>query len=515
MVTNVLLVCPARRIHKPCNIDTVILVCGENCKDQICIECLPEDEKQDIVDFIMQRTLAELDLSSTDVSDRLITLECRHIFTVETLDGHCHMTDYYEVDPMGNYLALKAPPVDYQLPPVCPTCRGTITSQRYGRVTKRAILDVLEQNVAGTMSRSLEQLNPTLERISTGMSALEDNAKKIVADADNISDPSKTRGEFAKGKTTEPLPSSRLDQSAMHIVHGFSTTESRAWNAVVGELLTLYRQAHAISTRRGAHVQAYEAAVTTLYRLELRTIVEDPDGLADDAAPEPRAIEAARRDVGQPPHKADSKFQVEAYHRTLELRFMLAQIGQSRIDGLPSTLTDDGAIKHRGHWVSFVDFIYSSCEEDAEKALAMAESSSAIRQASQCSVYVIRAQFERSRFKVLVAEKKLLSISYAEGRIAREQLAAGVDLERSRINLELARLQTAYLQSRPTRTTKDLQTERLWFTDNCHRKIEKYLKEFEKLADFVRKGGVYEALSMQEMQDIVKAFDFGMFFIAQ
>lgn len=487
----------------------MIPVCGEKCHSQICVECLPEDGKADIVDFIMQRTLAEIDLSSTDVSDRLIALECRHIFTVETLDGHCHMSDYYNVDPMGNYLALKAPPVDYQLPPVCPTCRGTITSQRYGRVTKRAILDVLEQNVAGTMSRSLEELNPALERISTGISALEGNAQKIVADADNISDPSKIRGEFAKGKTTEPLPSSRLDQNAMHSVHGFSTTESRAWNAVVGELLTLYRQAHAISTRRGAHVQAYEAAVTTLYRLELRAIVEDPDDSADDTAPEPRAIEAARRDIGQPPHKADSKFQVEAYHRTLELRFMLAQLAQSRIEGLSSTLTDVDAIKHRGHWFSFADFIYLSCEEDARKALSMAEASSATRQSAQCSVYVTRAQFERFRFQVTFAEKQLSSMSHTDGRKKREQLAVEVDTERRRINLELDRLQSVYLRSRPTQTIQDLHTERKWFTDSCHRKVEKYVKELEKLADFVRKGGTYEALSMQEMEDIVKAFDFG------
>ncbi|KAI0696188.1 hypothetical protein BC835DRAFT_1272285 [Cytidiella melzeri] len=484
-------------------------VCGEDCKLQTCVECLPEEKKQDIVDFIMQRTLNEVDPSSDDTSDRLITLDCRHIFTVETLDGHCSMGDYYEMDQMGKFISLKAPPVDYKLPPVCPSCRGAITSRRYGRATKRAILDVLEQNVASTMSRSLELLNPALEEISTNLSALQDAAKKIAADPDNISDVSMSRSKAAEGKTTEPLSHTQLERSAMHSVHGFSAIESQAWNTVTRDLLRLYRQARDVSTRRGAHVQAYEAAVTTLYRLELRNIMEDIDQGDATEGPEPRAIEAARRDVGQPPHKADSKFQVEAYHRTLELRFMLAQIGQSRIEGLLSTLTDDKALKHREMWVSFVDFVYNSCEEDAKKALAMAERSSASRQAAQCSIYLIRSGFERERFRVVTAEKQLPSISYQEGRKGREKLADEVDSKCRSINIELGRVLKTYLGSRPAKTMEDLQAERNWFADNCRRKADKYLSELEKLAEYVRKGGAYEPLSMQEIEDIVKAFDFG------
>ncbi len=77
------------------------LVCGEPCDEQACILCLPDERKVDIVDFIMQRKLAEIDLSSEDPSERLIRLACGHIFTVETLDGHCKMSEYYEIDPMG------------------------------------------------------------------------------------------------------------------------------------------------------------------------------------------------------------------------------------------------------------------------------------------------------------------------------------------------------------------------------------------------------------------------------
>ena len=154
-------------------------VCGEPCEQQTCISCLTDGRKADIVDFIMQRKLAEIDLSSEDISERLIRLSCGHIFTVETLDGHCNMSEYYEIDPMGIFTATIAPPVKYQEPPSCPNCRGPITALRYGRVTKRANLDILEQNVASTMSSALEVTSPQIEDISAKLGNTKDEAKNI------------------------------------------------------------------------------------------------------------------------------------------------------------------------------------------------------------------------------------------------------------------------------------------------------------------------------------------------
>ena len=118
---------------------------------------MSDNAKATIVDLVLQRAISDLDTISDNVSEKLITLECGHIFTVEMLDDHCSMSEYYEIDPMtGRYITPKAPPVEYRMPPTCPTCRGPITSPRYGRVTKRANLDILEQNVANNMSKRLE-----------------------------------------------------------------------------------------------------------------------------------------------------------------------------------------------------------------------------------------------------------------------------------------------------------------------------------------------------------------------
>jgi hypothetical protein len=67
---------PARRISvlEP---DFFSPVCGEPCDEQTCITCLPDERKADIVDFIMQRKLAEIDLGSDDISERLIKIGMR------------------------------------------------------------------------------------------------------------------------------------------------------------------------------------------------------------------------------------------------------------------------------------------------------------------------------------------------------------------------------------------------------------------------------------------------------
>ena len=244
----------------------------------------------------MQRHLDEIDLGSNDISERLIRLQCGHIFTVETLDGQCKMPDYYESDAMGVFTATKAPPVNFQTPPSCPTCRGPITALRYGRVTKRANLDILEQNVASTMSSALANVSPEIEQFSARLDTAKTEAKAIA-----FSPPSKAADDFDAlsalrrthfGLEFEPLPPGNIVQASMTKIHGFSGDEARAWNKVVRDLLQLYKTVAGVARTRGPHVHAYGAALATLYRLELSAIASDPDRATD--APEPVAMEIGR-----------------------------------------------------------------------------------------------------------------------------------------------------------------------------------------------------------------------------
>jgi hypothetical protein len=488
------------------------IVCGEPCEQQTCVACLPKERKADIVDFIMQRRLDEIDLSSDDIAERLIKLECGHIFTVETLDGHCKMSDYYESDAMGVFTATKAPPVDFQTPPSCPTCRGPITALRYGRVTKRANLDILEQNVASTMSASLEKVGPEIEKFSERLDTAKDEAKKIAFHppseaADDLEVLSVTR-RTRFGPEFEPLSPDEISQPSMASSHGFSGDEGREWNKVVRDLLKLYKKVVDVARKRGPHVQAYSAALATLYRLELSAIASDPERATD--TPEPVAMTEVNKKIGQPPHNADTRFQVEAFFLSLELRYTLAEIAQSRIEGLNVASREELVLRHEGLWRSFVSFVYESCVRDAEKALKVAKKSSASRLAARAEVYILRGKLELFRFEIL-AERTLLSRQGHFNEDRRQALSAKAKLEANTASLAIKILERTYMRSRPATNTTQLKAEREWFTQNCRDKGDKFVKEYNALETHLRTERGYEPLSLKEMEDVVKSFNFCKF----
>ena len=60
-----------------------------------------------MADFVMQRTLAEIDSDLESLDEMVITiLSCRHTFTVEILGGHCSMSKFYACGPDGKWLDL-------------------------------------------------------------------------------------------------------------------------------------------------------------------------------------------------------------------------------------------------------------------------------------------------------------------------------------------------------------------------------------------------------------------------
>jgi len=457
--------------------------------------------------------LDEIDVGSDDISERLINLECGHIFTVETLDGHCNMSDYYESDAIGAFTAMKAPPANFQTPPSCPICRGPITALRYGRVTRKANLDILEQNVASTMSSTLEKIGLEIEEFAIRLDKAKGEAKLITFippseaadDFDILSAHRRTRF----GPESEPLPHEEISQASMTSIHGFSGEEGRAWNEVVCDLLKLYKKVVDVARTRGPHVQAYGAALATLYRLELSAIASDPERATD--TPEPVAMMEVNKKIGQPPHKADTRFQVGAFFLSLELRYTLAEIAQSRIEGLNVASRDENVLHHERLWRSFVSFIYESCIRDAEKALKIAEKSSASRLAAQAGAYILRGKLELFRFEILT-ERTLLSREGLLNNDRRNELSTKVQLEANAASLEMKRLEMTYIRNRPVANTTELSSERAWFTQNCREMGDKFVKEYNALVTHLTERE-YKPSSPKEKEDARKAPGFCKFSI--
>ncbi|KAH8663361.1 hypothetical protein BGZ60DRAFT_489915 [Tricladium varicosporioides] len=116
-------------------------ICGELCPGvAYCQICAHPKIKGMVVDFILSSTFQEVDL---DV-DPCIIPSCGHILTLESMDGHMSMSDFYTMNNEGLIVGLKnnAEPFSASGMKSCPTCRGPLRNlNRYSRVVRRALID--------------------------------------------------------------------------------------------------------------------------------------------------------------------------------------------------------------------------------------------------------------------------------------------------------------------------------------------------------------------------------------
>lgn len=294
-------------------------------------KCTSEDRLGSVADFILQRPLCQLSPSNGSIEDMTITLkDCGHTFTVETLDGHCQMGDYYAQDEEGHWLYLKDPPLGYKKPPSCPTCRSPITSPRYGRVLKRAHLDILEMNVATNSGRVLNQARQQFNSVDTTVldSTMQAAISSIKLGKVDISKKSwKKRNTKQKGILNEtrpcPVAWSNIDPGLVD-VHGVSVEEAAVWRRVTKSLQDVYAKAFTIANTRSAHTNAWEAAFSFLYREEMDR--SERDLTTAPRKPEEHAMRMAKMKIGQPKPLADLRFCVEAFWLSLSVRFIINNI---------------------------------------------------------------------------------------------------------------------------------------------------------------------------------------------
>jgi hypothetical protein len=152
--------CPHRgRCPLPCAVPCDLLPCSERCAKTLacghqcpsicgevcpgvayCQFCTHPSIKGMIVDFILSSTFEEVDLDENPC----IMPSCGHILTLESMDGHMSMSDFYTTNDEGSIVDLKnsAEPFSASGMKSCPTCRGPLRNlNRYSRIVRRALID--------------------------------------------------------------------------------------------------------------------------------------------------------------------------------------------------------------------------------------------------------------------------------------------------------------------------------------------------------------------------------------
>jgi hypothetical protein len=470
---------------------------------QLCPVCAPDYRKQDVVDFILYRKLGDVEPAAGTLDELLITLpKCGHVFTVETLDGHCELGDFYTREGAdGKWLGLRSPDSvgETRAPPVCPTCRKAITSPRYGRAFKSADLNILERNIISSMTQNLDKLHASMSEIAKSRiaEALKREAERLVISS---SAPTSTRKQRQKrGKTQKnhlsnsqdlPVPLDALLPSAA--LHAVAPAIADTWQRTTRHLTVIYANALKITKTRSAHLKAWEAAFSCLYQKEMEIAVADPAHAP--RRPQEYAMRMARMKVGQPQPRADKRFLVEAFWATLNLRFIMGDLAKTWMEDVikkgKNFSTDE-----RQKWGSFVLFVFDSCLRDADLAFSIAEESESRKQMTTSALLKMRARLERFKFNVDMIRA---SGHMQDGRPKLlDDLAHEIELAQGTI--------AATMKEHIAKLPNDGQT---WIPDNFLGTARMIVDEWGKLEKSVHNDTFYEPLSLDEQMAVVRALNF-------
>lgn len=454
----------------------------------------------------MQRTLSEVTPELGTLDEMTITIpSCGHTFTIETLDGHCGMSDFYrQKESDGQWLGLLCP-VGFRKPPACPTCRSPITAPRYGRIFKRGDLDILEQNVAARMSQALDKVQTTILRISEGeMKALVINsaaAIKIRPSKDFKPNKKQGKARYEELKEKQEVPiSERALNPANTALHVIDSAVTQAWGRITHGLFNAYREAAAVASTRSAHMHAWESAFSFLYQHELSALVNNPTRAP--IRPQENAMRLARLQVGQSRPLADRRFVVEAFWCTLHIRLTLVTLGRTWLEEVGKREADYPQYHFR-QWANYISFILGSCTRDVDKALELARSSGSHRQVTKTSLLCMRVELERFRFSFYMSNKtgaikdiRSKLVEKAE-KCGREALQTMEDVI------------AEHLTNKPGEEVS-------WLEENFSRAAHTIVDEWTTIKDAIRRGSTfYQEVSLEEQMEIVRAFNFGKLAIVQ
>lgn len=463
----------------------------------------------------MGTKLEEVDPEGSSLDSILITLPCKHAFTVETLDGICDLKAYYE-QKEDRWIRPILPPPGSVKSPMCPQCRGEVVSHRYGRVLKRCNLDLLERTVATSTMKRLQgclqrQQGLNLSATKMTISQLAPLHQKPIVDAAGLLEIT-SKYEDVKRRMNQ---NSDRPFSEIHFWGFCLTADYRIhsdYAAIlnqIGDLRLLYRDAYQIVTTVSSHRIAYEHSLSRVYRLELGKMPSDIDSLRKR---QQEALETAKVTIGMTPPLADRRFQVEGIWLTVELRMTLASLVRefqekvskqekestsvlSRLWGLvANTPNQEGQAKVLE---LFVQFIYETCTLDTKLALGIAQKTGAYRQILKSELKLLRISLEEFNFKA-----QLPSVTPVQTQ-SRKELAALAKEGLTQANKAINRARTTYFQQKD-----DSEEERQWVEENFMQTAKDVLKSWAKAEKSFASDVFYQPMSVEEKKQIQQAFNF-------
>lgn len=480
-------------------------MCGEPCDVQICHNCAPEEKLAQVADLILQRPLSDIDPDMSTLDELLITIpSCGHTFTVETLDGHCGMTEFYKQAQNEQWSGLEVP-AGFTRPPTCPTCRSVIRTPRYGRVYKRADLDILERNVAAQMSRRLGETQNLVDAFTLAekkASLARTSLSFVLNQKDKSTSPKlldaqkRTRDAILKSGSGVPVPQTYISPANTKL-HSISSDVLGIWRKAMHELLQAYKEAQDVAETRSAHAEAWEAAVSQLFQCELESI-KGKAAISD--RPDVHAMRLAKLQVGQPRPLADRRFHVEAFWLTIHIRLTMIDLVQVWLQEIFKRNSSFAKKSQSRSWAIYVSFLFDSCTRDAKIALDIAKNSGARRQITRTTLHQMRIELEQFRFNLFMCKStgRFLDETF------RNELAESARLHQTSSEKEMWATLGEHRQKMSNPDEDD------WLEKHFTSIARDFVGEWQKIETSIRRDTFYEPMSLDERMEIIKALKFSV-----
>jgi hypothetical protein len=375
---------------------------------------------------------------------RFVTLECGHIFTVETLDGSVDIAEYYECDAEGLPLAAKNPSPGYKKRPMCPYCRTPIRSKRHNRIIKRALIDILEQHAITRAGAVMQYQRRQVNAIQLSIIGIENN---LSASVRSLSFGGEQEKNVRLSKWHAINGAMRYNGTRFESIHPaffdgrlkdlfvIDGPIARVWRQAIKPLMDAYVKLDQLfSTESSPHVRILQSTVNklTAQHQEAMVLANGGGQVTQQMAAGSQAIAVKR--IGVPFPRGEKRFKLEALQLAIRMRLQLARLSKRVADelvkGAPRPDADNGrtrqAIVDRFHVLTWTLLI--SCVRDADLCHDMCAQAAARRLHLQTVLIWLRSRFDLSHY---VAERAIRSAT--QPMLKRDSAAKQMMAERDEV----------------------------------------------------------------------------------
>ncbi|EGG06916.1 uncharacterized protein MELLADRAFT_86289 [Melampsora larici-populina 98AG31] len=266
-------------------------LCGENCSHQNCVRCSPASTMEQVVDIFESKTLNEMN-PEQNWDDRIITLACGHSWTVETLDGHMELHQYYNSDGRPIF------PTEHRVTPKsCPSCRGAITpkfARRYTRPIMFAKLQLLEEE---NYRRSEYTVKEICDQLKEFKFVLDERTWFEISHINprvQLKEVLEYQTSCCKAEETILLsPADIFDLKQ----HGFSNSFLDTWKKATDPLRLTYKTLFDLVTTKQPMCAAYDVGLSKVYQSLVHQAAKNNEQDGDIDA----LMARARREMGSCP----------------------------------------------------------------------------------------------------------------------------------------------------------------------------------------------------------------------